>query len=86
VPNPKSLVQVFAVETRAKPGEEQKIILGEIRTGYFDDTSRRMERTLKPASKPTQILVRLALRQFCFFPAFKHCSIMPRRESMPALS
>lgn len=61
-------------------------MFGEIHTRYLDNTNRKMNRTLNPASKPAQILVILDVRQCCFLPVFKHCSITPRRESIPPLS
>jgi hypothetical protein len=80
---------MFVVEKKAKTGKYNEIsilIFGEIDTRNLDNTNRRINRTLNPASKPTQILVILDVRQCCFFPAFRHCSITPRRDSIPPLS
>lgn len=80
---------MFVVEKKAKTGEDNEIrilVFGEIDTRNLDHANRRINRTLNPASKPAHMLVILDVRQCCFFPAFRHCSITPRRDSIPPLS
>lgn len=42
--------------------------------------------TFNPARSPAHMLVKLALRHCCFFPAFIHCCMTERSESIPWLS
>lgn len=73
-------------DKRIKPqinvmSECMKSIINQI----LQNISQVDQRTLNPASNPTQILVTLAACHGCFFPAFRHCSIIPRSDSIPPL-